>query len=72
MQVMLDDIAACKRLGADGVVVGCLQPDGQVDAVTTATLVEAAQQNVSTKQARHSMPVPPAALLALPIVQCPI
>jgi copper homeostasis protein CutC len=46
-QVMLDDIAACKANGVDGVVLGCLTPDGQVDAASTATLVQASKQQVS-------------------------
>jgi len=40
--VMLHDIALCKTLGADGVVVGALSPDGTVDVPTTTRLVQAA------------------------------
>jgi copper homeostasis protein CutC len=47
LQVMLDDIAACKANDVDGVVLGCLTPDGQVDAASAATLVQAAKQQVS-------------------------
>lgn len=42
-QVMLADIGACKGLGAHGVVVGCLQPDGTVDVTATRRLVREAQ-----------------------------
>lgn len=48
LQVMLADIEACKANGADGVVLGCLTPDGQVDAASTAKLVKAAKQQVGT------------------------
>ncbi|WIA29110.1 hypothetical protein OEZ86_011621 [Tetradesmus obliquus] len=44
LNVMLADIEACKANGADGVVLGCLTPDGQVDAASTAKLVKAAKQ----------------------------
>lgn len=45
-QVMLDDVAACKQLGADGVVVGCLAPNGDVDMDATRALVGAARTQV--------------------------
>ncbi|KAF6266704.1 copper homeostasis protein cutC [Scenedesmus sp. NREL 46B-D3] len=45
LNVMVDDIAACSVNGADGVVLGCLTPDGQVDAASTATLVQAAKHH---------------------------
>jgi copper homeostasis protein len=38
----LDDIAHCRSLGCDGVVVGALTPDGEVDRDACARLVEAA------------------------------
>lgn len=41
-RIMLEDIAQIRRLGADGVVVGCLTPDGDVDTVLLKRLVEAA------------------------------
>jgi copper homeostasis protein CutC len=52
-QVMLADIEACKANGADGVVLGCLTPDGQVDVASTATLVQAAKQQVGTAACLH-------------------
>lgn len=42
VDVMLDDIAICKQLGVDGVVLGLLLPDGSIDLENTATLVAAA------------------------------
>ena len=41
-RIMLLDVQLCKELGCDGVVVGMLMPDGTVDKVHTASLVEAA------------------------------
>ena len=42
LAVMLDDIAHCRSLGCDGVVVGALTPDGEVDRAACARCVEAA------------------------------
>lgn len=42
MDVMLHDIAMARELGADGVVIGCLAPDGQVDSARCRRLLEAA------------------------------
>jgi copper homeostasis protein len=42
-EVMLRDIALTKSLGADGVVIGALTADGDVDIETTRVLVEAAR-----------------------------
>jgi len=41
-ELMLEDIAVCRQLGCDGVVVGFLQADGQVDAKRTELAVQAA------------------------------
>lgn len=41
-RVMVTDIALCLELGCDGVVLGLLRPDGQVDAERTSRLVELA------------------------------
>jgi copper homeostasis protein len=38
---MLDDIRAARECGADGVVIGCLQPDGTVDRDACSRLIEA-------------------------------
>lgn len=42
-EVMKYDIEGAKRLGANGVVIGLLNPDGSVDTVRTAALVELAR-----------------------------
>jgi copper homeostasis protein len=39
---MLADVSCCKALGCDGVVLGILQPDGQIDAARCAALVRLA------------------------------
>ena len=41
-EVMLRDIETCARLGCDGVVIGALDADGDVDAATCRELVAAA------------------------------
>lgn len=43
VEVMRRDVEAVRRLGADGVVIGALTPDGRVDAAVTRVLVEAAR-----------------------------
>jgi copper homeostasis protein len=43
LAVMRRDIATARDLGANGIVIGALQPDGTVDADVTGTLVEAAR-----------------------------
>jgi len=42
LAVTLDDIAHCRSLGCDGVVVGALTPDGEVDRDACARFVAAA------------------------------
>jgi len=42
LAVMLDDIAHCRSLGCDGVAVGALTPDGEVDRDACARFVAAA------------------------------
>jgi copper homeostasis protein len=43
LAAMLDDIAHCRSLGADGVVLGALTPDGEVDRRACARCVETAR-----------------------------
>ncbi|MEQ8470057.1 MAG: copper homeostasis protein CutC [Marinoscillum sp.] len=42
-QVMKADIEIAKNLGADGVVFGCLTPEGAIDKIKTADLIGHAQ-----------------------------
>ena len=39
---MLHEVEACKSAGCDGVVIGMLLPDGRVDKINSARLVEKA------------------------------
>jgi copper homeostasis protein len=41
--IMLDDIASAAQAGANGVVLGLLTADGEVDVESTRTMVDAAQ-----------------------------
>ena len=43
MHVMLQDIRAAREAGADGVVIGCLRPDGNVDLKKCERLISAAK-----------------------------
>jgi copper homeostasis protein len=43
VEVMREDIRMAKELGADGVVVGCLTADGDIDRRLTAELIELAR-----------------------------
>lgn len=42
-QTMLHDIEMAKRLGVDGVVVGCLTADGEIDVERNKELIDAAK-----------------------------
>lgn len=42
VEIMVDDIKTARRLGADGVVIGALNPDGTIDTATVSRLVKAA------------------------------
>lgn len=42
MQIMLHDIRMAKQCGADGVVIGCLTPDGEVDMEQCRRLINEA------------------------------
>lgn len=42
-RIMADDIRAAREAGADGVVLGCLTPDGEVDMERMRELMEAAR-----------------------------
>ena len=44
---MLDDVAALRAIGAAGVVIGCLTPEGDIDAARIAALVGAARPDDS-------------------------
>ncbi|MBR1468759.1 MAG: copper homeostasis protein CutC [Prevotella sp.] len=43
LERMADDIRICRELGADGVVFGCLRPDGSLDTDANARLLEASK-----------------------------
>lgn len=43
MDIMRCDIGVCQAIGVDGVVLGCLLPDGRVDVDATNDLVQAAR-----------------------------
>lgn len=48
LQRMADDIRVSRELGADGVVFGCLRPDGSLDTEANARLIEAARAQLPT------------------------
>lgn len=43
LEVMREDIAAAKQLGADGIVVGCLTAEGDIDLAHTRALIDLAR-----------------------------
>ena len=52
LQRMVDDIRTCRELGVDGVVFGCLRPDGTLDTEANARLLEAARQKPTPTPSR--------------------
>jgi len=58
LQRMLDDIRICRELGADGVVFGCLRPDGSLDTEANARLLEAARQRPTPSRPTPQTPTP--------------
>ena len=66
LDVMKDDIAAARELGADGIVLGALREDGSIDGEETAGLMEAAAgASITFHRAFDSTPDPLAALETL-------
>ncbi len=65
-EMMKEDIRFCKELGMNGVVIGILKPNGQVDEERTAQLVELARPlSVTFHRAFDMTPDPFEALSAL-------
>jgi copper homeostasis protein len=60
---MLDDVRAFRAEGAAGVVIGCLTPDGAIDAERTEALVSAARPLSVTCHRAFDMTRDPAAAL---------
>jgi len=66
LEVMANDVVTARVLGADGVVLGPLRPDGTVDARALATLVTLARPlRVTFHRAFDRTPDPEAALEVL-------
>ena len=66
LAAMLDDIAHCRSLGCDGVAIGALTPDRELDRDACARLVEAAAgMGVTFHRAFDLVADQPAALEAL-------
>ena len=66
VEVMKTDIAGARDLGADGIVLGILRKDGNVDVERTAELIEAAGgASITFHRAFDSTPDPLAALETL-------
>jgi copper homeostasis protein len=66
LEVMKTDIAAARELGADGIVLGLLREDGNIDEKPMAELIEmAAGASITFHRAFDSIPDPLAALETL-------
>ncbi len=69
-RIMLRDIAACRSLGFEGIVSGCLHPDGSVDEGRTGNLIEASGDcHFTFHRAFDRTPDPMAALAELDALQ---
>jgi copper homeostasis protein len=66
---MLDDVGAMRALGAAGVVIGCLTPDGEIDEARTRALVAAARPLGVTFHRAFDMTRDPAAALEA-LIRC--
>ena len=66
LELMKEDIATARELGADGIVLGVLREDGSIDTGGTGELIEAAAgASITFHRAFDSTPDPLAALEAL-------
>ena len=66
LDVMKEDIANARELGADGIVLGALREDGSIDGERTAELIETARgASITFHRAFDSTPDPLAALETL-------
>lgn len=66
---MLDDVAHLRETGANGVVFGCLNPDGTVDEARTRALVAAARPLSVTFHRAFDVTVDPEAALEA-LIRC--
>ena len=66
LDIMKNDIATARELGADGIVLGALREDGSIDSEASAGLIEAAAgASITFHRAFDSTPDPLAALETL-------
>lgn len=64
-QIILNDIALCVEWGFEGIVCGCLLPDGRMDADRTARLRDAIPGHFTFHRAFDQCPEPEAAAALL-------